>query len=313
MCGMNWRSIDLNLLVVFDAVMRERSVTRAGRLIGMSQPAMSHALNRLRHMLGDELFVRTPNGMTPTPRAERLARPLRNALSDVQFALEPPAFDPQTSQRSFAIALNNLAAVVLGPPLVTATCGGAPGVRLDMRPSGTLDIPDLLDRGDIDLAIGALESPGERFVSELLLEDPFVLVMRCGHPAGRRKLSAGTLAELPYLEISSSGEDIAFLDRWLQERGLTRRVVVRAPYVSACMILATSDLVTVFSRRMAQAFVLDHALEFHEPAFDSPQVRTSMLWHRRLDDHPAHRWLRDRVTSVSRALAEIHAERVSVG
>jgi len=307
---MNWRSIDLNLLVVFDAVMRERSVTRAGRLIGMSQPAMSHALNRLRHMLDDELFVRTPDGMAPTPRAERLARPLRNALSDIQFALEPPAFDPQTSQRSFAIALNNFAAVVLGPPLVTAT-GSAPGVRLDMRPSGTLDIPDLLDRGDIDLAIGALESPGERFVSELLLEDPFVLVMRRGHPAGRRNLSARTLAGLPYLEISSSGEDTAFLDRWLEVRGLTRRVVARAPYLSACTILAKSDLVTLFSRRMAEVFVNERPLEFHEPAFDSPQVRTSMLWHRRLDEHPGHRWLRDRVISVSRALSAVCDEHMS--
>ncbi|HEX4712918.1 LysR family transcriptional regulator [Phenylobacterium sp.] len=309
---MNWRSIDLNLLVVFDAVMRERSVTRAGRLIGMSQPAMSHALNRLRHMLGDELFVRTPDGMAPTPRAERLAQPLRNALSEVQFALEPPAFDPQVSERSFAVALNNFAAVVLGPPLVTAACGAGPGMCLDMRPSGTLDVAALLDRGDIDLAIGALESPGERFVSELLLEDPFVLVTRCGHPAGRRKLSAEVLAELPYLEISSSGEDAAFLDRWLDERGLTRRIIVRAPYLSACKIVANCDLVAVFSRRLARAFVRDHPLEFHEPDFDSPKVRTSMLWHRRLDHHPAHRWLRDRVTSTCRALADLHDQHLSV-
>lgn len=308
---MNWRSIDLNLLVVFDAVMRERSVTRAGRLIGMSQPAMSHALNRLRHMLDDELFVRTPGGMTPTPRAERLARPLRNALSDVQFALEPPAFDPQTSTRGFAIALNNFAAVVLGPPLVEATRGSAPGVCLDMRPGGTLDIPDLLDRGDIDLAIGALESPGERFVSELLLEDRFVLVTRRGHPAGRRKLSAATLAELLYLEVSSSGEDTAFLDRWLEGRGLARRVVVRAPYLSACAILENSDLAAIFSRQVAEVFVRERPLEFHEPAFDSPQVRTSMLWHRRVDDHLAHRWLRDRVASVSRALGAVHDEHIS--
>ena len=302
---MNWRSIDLNLLVVFDAVMRERSVTRAGRLIGLSQPAMSHALNRLRHMLGDELFVRTPDGMAPTPRAESLAEPLRNALSEVQLALEPQAFDPRDSDRRFAIGLNNFAAVVIAPLLVSAACGQAPAVRFDMRPSGNLDIADCLDRGDIDLALGGQESPGERFGGELLLEDPFVLVMRRGHPAGRSEMTAEALAGLRYLEISSSGEDTGFLDRWLVARGLAREVVVRAPYLSARPILADSDLVTVFSRRVAQVFVRNFPLELHEPAFDSPMVRTIMVWHRRLDSHPAHRWLRDRVTSVTGALAKI--------
>ena len=239
---MNWRSIDLNLLVVFDAVMRERSVTRAGRLIGLSQPAMSHALNRLRHMLGDELFVRTPDGMTPTPRAEAIAEPLRNALSEMQLALEPLTFDPQESDRRFTISLNNFAAVVIGPPLVTAACGEAPGIQLDMRPSGTLDVADCLDRGEFDLAIGSEELPGERFLSQLLLEDPFVLVMRRGHPASHGPLSAETLASLRYLEISSSGEDIGFLDRWLAARGLARQVGVRAPYLSGRVILAESRL-----------------------------------------------------------------------
>jgi DNA-binding transcriptional LysR family regulator len=302
MCAMNWRSIDLNLLVVFDAVMAERSVTRAGRVIGLSQPAMSHALNRLRHMLDDELFVRTPDGMAPTPRAEQLAEPVRNALNEMQLALEPLAFDPHTSDRTFVIGMNNLAAVVVAPPLCAAVCGIMPGVRLDMRPSGTLDIADCLDRGDLDLAIGGLESPGERFASQLLLEGPFVLVMRRGHPASRRKLSADVLAGLPYLEISSSGEDTGFLDRWLAARGLSRRIVVRSPYLSARTILTESDLVAIFSRRVAQVFTRYFPLEMREPEFDSPTVRTLMLWHRRLEAHPAHRWLREQVIAVSSLL-----------
>src|SRR6202166_1404382 len=104
---MNWGAIDLNLLVVFDAVMQERSVTRAGQKIGLSQPAMSHALNRLRYMLKDQLFVRTPEGMVPTPRAEQLANPLRRALSEMQLALEPESFVPREAQRRFTIAVNN--------------------------------------------------------------------------------------------------------------------------------------------------------------------------------------------------------------
>src|SRR5882672_8723941 len=176
MFDMNWGAFDLNLLIVFDAVMQDRSVTRAGSRIGLSQPAMSHALNRLRHMLKDDLFVRTPEGMVPTPRAEMLARPLRSALGELQLALEPAAFDPAASDRRFALAVNNYAAVVLAPPLVAAVTAAAPAVRLDLRPSGTLDVVEQLDRGDLDLAVGSLDNPGERFATARLLEDPFVMV-----------------------------------------------------------------------------------------------------------------------------------------
>src|SRR6266404_2058746 len=266
----NWRSFDLNLLTVFDAVMQERNVTRAGKSIGLSQPAMSHALTRLRHLLKDELFVPTRKGMVPTPRAEMLAQSVRHVLSEMQLALEPAA---------------------------------APRVRLDLRPSGTLDVVDLLDRGDLDLAITGIGSPGKRFASVLLLEDPFVMVMRRGHPASRRKLSAAAFAALPHLEISSSLEDTSFIDRWLAERGVARRIALRAPYLSAAALLLHSDLVATLSRRFAQVFVRDHPLlQLCKPPYQSPCVRTVMLWHRRLDGHPAHRWLRDVIVSVTKHL-----------
>jgi DNA-binding transcriptional LysR family regulator len=299
---MNWGAFDLNLLIVFDAVMQDRSVTRAGNRIGLSQPAMSHALNRLRYMLKDELFVRTPDGMLPTPRAELLAQPLRNALSEMQLALEPAAFEPATSDRRFALAVNNYAAVVLAPPLVAAVTAAAPSVRLDLRPSGTLDIVEQLDRGGLDLAVGSLDNPGERFATAPLLEDPFVMVMRRGHPASRRKLNAAAIAVLPHLEISSSGEDTRFIDHWLGERGAERRIALRAPYLSAAPILVQSDLVATLSRRIAQEFVRNHPLQVRQPPYDPPRVRTSMLWHRRLDRHPAHRWLRDIILSVTKSL-----------
>src|ERR1700761_1539361 len=126
MSEMNWGSFDLNLLIVFDAVMQERSVTRAGGRIGLSQPAVSHALSRLRYMLKDELFVRTPEGMVPTPRAEQLAEPLRRALRDMQLALEPETFVPKNATREFVIAVNNYAAEILAPPLLLAATAAAP-------------------------------------------------------------------------------------------------------------------------------------------------------------------------------------------
>src|SRR5882672_5634751 len=143
-------AVDLNLLVVFDAVMQERNVTRAGQRLGLSQPAMSHALTRLRHMLKDDLFVRSPKGMLPTPRAEQLALPVRSALDGLQHSLEPTQFDPSKATRSFRVAVDNYSAIVLVGPLVGRISKIAPGVMLEIRPSGTLNVLDLLDRGELD-------------------------------------------------------------------------------------------------------------------------------------------------------------------
>src|ERR1700730_10202272 len=156
-------ALDLNLLVVFDAIMRERSVTRAGQRLGLSQPAMSHALTRLRHMLKDELFVRSPNGMVPTPRAEELATLIRIALDGLQQSLEPVEFEPSKATTTFRIAVDNYAAIVLVAPIAAHVAKIAPGVTLDFRPSGTLNVLELLDRSELQLALGPSGATGERF------------------------------------------------------------------------------------------------------------------------------------------------------
>src|SRR3981081_1045198 len=147
-------AIDLNLLVVFDAIMGERSVTRAGQRLGLSQPAMSHALTRLRHMLKDELFVRSPNGMAPTPRAEELATPIRIALDGLQQSLETVQFDPSKATATFRLGVDTYAAIVLVAPIATRIAKIAPGVTLDFRPSGTLNIIEQLDRSELTMAMG---------------------------------------------------------------------------------------------------------------------------------------------------------------
>jgi DNA-binding transcriptional LysR family regulator len=296
---MNWGAFDLNLLIVFDAVMQERNVTRAGGKIGLSQPAVSHALGRLRYMLKDELFIRTPDGMVPTPRAEQLAVPLRRALSELQLALEPETFAPQEATRLFVLALNNYAAVILAPSLVTAVISTAPGIRLDLRPSGLRDMPALLDRGELDLAIGTFDDVGERFAGALLLEDSFVVAMRRDHPAAQCELTEEALAGLPYLEISSSGEDYSFFDQRLGTRGLARKITHRAPRLSAAAILSSTNMVAVLSRRLAEHWVQTYGLSTCTLPFASPVIRTGMLWHRRFDDHPAHLWLRKLVQQAA--------------
>lgn len=299
---MNWGAFDLNLLIVFDAVMQERSVTRAGARIGLSQPAVSHALSRLRYMLKDELFVRTPEGMVPTPRAEQLAGPLRQALSDLQLALEPETFDPKEATRQFVVAVNNYAAVVLAPPLVRAVAAAAPRIRLDLRPSGLRDMQTLLDRGELDLAIGSFDDVGERFAAARLLEDVFVMAMRHDHPLLAQKLTPEAAAALPYLEISSTGEDTGCVDDWLATHGLARKIAHCAPRLSAAAILSGTDLVAVLSRRLGEHWVQTYGVAIRDLPVASPSILTGMLWHRRFDNQPAHLWLRKLVqqTAASR-------------
>jgi DNA-binding transcriptional LysR family regulator len=300
---MNWGAFDLNLLTVFDALMQERNVTRAGARIGLSQSAVSHALGRLRHMLDDDLFIRTPRGMIPTPRAEALAQPLHQALKELRLALEPASFDPLTSDRSFVVAVNNYAALVMAPALAAAVGEQAPGVQLDLRASGTIDVLNYLDRGDIDLAITGAGASGDRFTTQPLVnKDRFVMIMRQGHGAALGALSPRVFAALSYLEISSTHEDTRFIDSLLSERKLARRIALRAPYLSAATILAQSDLVAVLSGGIARTMMRGHALQVRDFPFEAPPIQTVMVWHRRLDDHPAHRWLRTTVAAVAKPL-----------
>jgi DNA-binding transcriptional LysR family regulator len=296
-------AIDLNLLVIFDAVMQERNVTRAGQRLGLSQPAMSHALTRLRYMLKDDLFIRSPKGMLPTPRAEQLALPVRSALDGLQHSLEPTQFIPSKATRSFRIAVDNYSAVVLVGPLAGRITKIAPGVTLEFRPSGTLSILDLLDRGELDLAIGALPEPGERFSRLSLLQDDFVVVFRKGNPAaGARELSMEKFAALSHLEISSVPYVTDFVDQALARRRLTRRIQLRAPFLSAVRILVASDMVTVLQRRVADELVRYRPLVIRPLPHSSPTLETAMIWPRWLDNQPAHRWLRETVGQVTKGL-----------
>ena len=299
---MRLRNLDLNLLLVFDAVLRERSVVRAADSLAISQPAVSHALNRLRHALSDKLFIRTPEGMSPTPRAEQLALPVRKALNELQLAVEGDTFDPSTADRRFTIAVNNYAAVVAVGPILAAVRAQAPNVRLSLVPSGTLNLIDRLDRGELDLAISGRALDGERFASQRLIEDRFVAVLRSGHPALRKRLTATSLAELQHLGISSSREDLTFLDEFLKARKSARFVPSDVPYLSAGGVLVQSNLVAILGRKLATEFRRAYPIEIRELPFEAPLLHSVMSWHRRFDDAPAHRWLRSTIVGTATTL-----------
>jgi DNA-binding transcriptional LysR family regulator len=296
-------AIDLNLLVVFDAIMRDRSVTRAGQRLSLSQPAMSHALTRLRHMLKDELFVRSPNGMVPTPRAEQLATPIRIALDGLQQSLEPLQFEPAKTTATFRIAVDNYAAIVLVAPIAAHVAKIAPGVTLDFRPSGTLNVPELLDRSELQLAMGPRGVPGERFSVRRLLQDQFVVVHRKGHPAAKeREFSTDKLSNLPQLEISSAQFGADFVETSPARPKSAPRPAMRAPFLSAAQILATSDLVSVLPLNVAKSMTRSHPLVFRRLSRSPKPIEATMMWLRRLDNQPAHAWLRDVISLITQGL-----------
>jgi DNA-binding transcriptional LysR family regulator len=298
----NWDAFDFKLLIVFDAIMRERHVTRAGERLGLSQSAVSHALQRLRRALGDELFVRGPEGMSPTPRALDLAEPVRRALAEIEGALHQDRFDPASSGARFRLVLNNTAAVVLAAPIAEWIARRAPALSLHMSPSGTVRVDDLLDRG----VVGAGRVEGERFGTTTLIRDGFAVVARRGHPALGQPLTYERLADLAHLVVSSTGDDVGFLDAILGRRGLgPRRVAMAAPFLSAAPILARSDLVAVMAERIAHTLATVHPLACAAlPADpDLPVTRSVLVWARRVERHPGHAWLRRQVADCVRSLS----------
>jgi DNA-binding transcriptional LysR family regulator len=299
---MNWKTFDLNLLVIFDTVMQERNLTKAGRRLGMSQPAVSHALARLRYMLKDELFVRSPDGMNPTPRAERIAEPVRAALRELQVTLEADGFVPAQSSREFTIAANNYGARAVIPVLVHRVAKLAPSVVFDVRPTGMRDVLDQLDDGTVELVLSGLAHGGERFKCVGLLEDDYVVILAGDHPqAIGPDLSIERFAAGPHVSITSSGDDAHFVDDALSERGLARLVSMKVPLHSVVSVLIGSEALAVLPRRVAQDLAAHSPLAIRPLPFPSPRITLSMIWHRRLDNHPAHSWLRDTLRSVVNA------------
>jgi DNA-binding transcriptional LysR family regulator len=296
---MSWNAFDLNLLVVFEAVEQEKNLTRAGLRLGMSQPAVSHALARLRHLLKDELFVRTPNGMHPTPRAERMVRPVRAALQELQLTLEADQFDAAHASTTFTIAVNNYAARAVVPTLVHTVARLAPSVVLDVRPTGRLHVLDELDGGGVQLALSTLTDGGDRFKCVGLLNDEYVVVLSSDHPEAKtNELSVERFAALPHIGITSSGDDTNFIDDVLAERGLSRFIPAKVPLHSLVPVLVNSGALAVMPKRAAADLVAICPLVMRPLPFPSPRVDLSMIWHRRLDNHPAHRWLRGSLRSA---------------
>jgi len=292
---MHLNDLDLNLLRVFDAVLRERSVTVAGERVGLSQPAMSNALGRLRRLFGDPLFVRTPRGMNPTPYAQRIADPVRQALDLLELTLrERTAFDPATAERTFRFHMSDIGEMVFLPPLLERLKVDAPGAKVEVAQYPVASIRDALASGEIDLAVGFMPELGGGVAQRRLFRDRYVCIVRAGHPRIRGTLSAAQFRAAHHVLITSSGTGHQVVERSLDEHGLLGVVALRVPHFMVVpMILERTDLVCTVPWQLAQAFAGMGRFRALELPIPIPAFDVKLLWHERHEQEPGNRWLRE--------------------
>ncbi len=299
--------IDLNLLLVLDALLEERHVTRAAKRLGLTQPACSHALGRLRVALGDPLLVRGPRGsMMPTTRAETLAPGLREALRGLAGALRGSApWRPKDARRSFRIACGDYAELVLFAPLVRRLAKVAPGIGVWMTQLSLSreDMVAQLASGAADLAIGPPRRDWpEGVFARTLFEERFRCVMRKGHRAAKEKLTLARYCALSHLLVSPRGTPGSLVDDALAALGKTRRVVAGIPHFAvAPHVVAGSDLVATLGTHVVDACAGSLGLEVRPLPFEVPPFAITMTWHERVHRDPVQLWLRDQIAAAAAA------------
>lgn len=311
---MNFRTLDLNLLRVFDEVMAERSLTRAARNLSMTQPAASNALRRLRDSLGDELVVRAGYGVQPTAFAQALWPSVRDALAQLRAVIAPSAFDPSDSRSTYVLAMADATAALLIPSLLARIEQIAPGISLRVLPLTTRDPRQMLETGDVDAAIGYFpaamaaiaqsamqqETP-DNFGHERLYGGDYVCVMRRDHPLATDTLSLDAYCDARHLLVSFSGRPFGFVDEALAALGRRRRVVVTVnQFFTAGQVVAHSNLVSVFPRHFMRSTGSAELLVECALPIALPRVHVDMLWHRRHDTREDHAWLREQVIATAR-------------
>jgi DNA-binding transcriptional LysR family regulator len=298
---MDIRAVDLNLLKAFDALTSERAVTRAAERIGLSQPAMSHALSRLRSLFSDDLFVRTPSGMEPTARAREIAPLVAAAIEHIEAAFNLGiGFDPAKSKGIFTAGMAEYAEVALVGRLAEAFAREAPTATLRLTPLTGIDAAEQLDRGTIDVAIAHLVTLPAHIESMLLLRDPFVVVARRGHPIAGQTLSIEAYAALNHILVSPRGATSGALDRILVDFGLRRRIsLLVATYLALPVALAASDLVATVPSRTARQIAATAEIEIMPLPIDF-STTVSMAWHRRAASEPAQAWFRALLIEAAR-------------
>ncbi|OUL20726.1 LysR family transcriptional regulator [Nostoc sp. RF31YmG] len=300
----NLANIDLNLLVVFDALMSERHVTRAGERLGLSQPATSNALARLRKLTNDDLFVRTNAGLQPTPLAIALAQQIQPALRQIQTALSREQnFDPTTSDHLFAIGMTDYVEFTVLPLLLERLERVAPNIKIQIRSGDRQHLLSLLDAGEVDLICGLFPEQIAWHEAQLLFQERYVCVCRQDHPLIGDSLSLEDFVAAAHLLVSIQEDMVGRVDKLLAEKNLSRHITISIPhFLVAPSILARTNLIATLAERVAQAFANSQNLKVLPCPLPMQGFSVFMRWHRSTRDRAAHTWLRGIIAEVAIAV-----------
>jgi DNA-binding transcriptional LysR family regulator len=300
--------IDLNLLAVLDAILQTRSVGRAAERVGLSKPAMSHALARLRLQIGDPVLVRAGKEWQLSERALGMCDRVHELAEGARSVLDrEPVFDPKTSDREFTLHCTDHVLALLGTEIGHTVGAEAPGVSLRFLPIQPDDVSPLR-AGDVDLALGVFPDLPPELRTQALFHERFATVVRRGHPHVDGKLTMKCFLSLKHVLVAPRGRAGGPVDAALAERGQKRRVARQVPYfVVALDLVSRSDCAVTISERLAQRYAERFELQVLRPPFPLPSYTISQVWHPRVDRSPAHAWLRQLVVRAVAAVTEPRA------
>jgi DNA-binding transcriptional LysR family regulator len=288
------KDIDLNLLVVFQQMYQARHVSQVARSLGLSQPTVSNALARLRRTFGDELFVRTAQGMQPTPYAQRISEPIAQALASVTEALnQQERFDPAASERRFVVAMTDVGEIHFMPALVAHCMKVAPGVGISSVRASAVNWPENMETGQIDLAIGAFTDVPESLFHRRLFSQQYVTMFRRGHRFDGRKIAIREFLGAQHLFVTSRESPYDQINARLEKAGVARSVHFQVPHFTAVpYIVSSTDMVVTVPARLAEQACGPFALTTIQPPLRLPALHTSVFWHRRYNQDSGNQWLR---------------------
>ncbi len=291
---MNLRELDLNLLVIFNQLLLDRSVSAAADKLNITQPAVSNALKRLRTVLKDDLFLRTSHGMEPTPYALHLAEPVVYALNALQAALATrDSFDPLTSQRTFHLSMTDIGEIYFMPPLMEALSQRAPHIQISTSRPNSGQLKEDMEAGTVDLAVGLLPGLQTGFFQRRLFRQRYVCLFRQGHPTANTPLSLQQFSELEHVGVVSANTGHGDVDGLLERAGVQRRLRLLVPhFIAVGPILQSTDLIATVPQRFAERVQDAFGLVASPHPARLPDIAISLFWHAKFNRDPANMWLR---------------------
>lgn len=297
---MKLSDIDLNLFVVFDAIYTEGNLTRAGEIIGITQPAVSNSLSRLRNLFDDPLFVRTAEGMVPTPVAQNIVGPVRQALGLIRSSVqESESFDPSKSDKRFRVSMTDLTQSMVLPYLFGRIKQEAPAIAIDCYQVRRRDMNIELASGNLDLAVDIPLTPDPQIRQSPLFSHPHVCVVRKDHPVISGQLSTDAYLALSHIHISSRRGGLGHVDLALGKMGKRRHIALRTQhYLATPELVSRTDLALTVPRVFADFLVAQYPVEYFQLPFSVPNLESHLYWHESTDQDQANRWMRELILEL---------------